>query len=171
MPLKSKPYIATYHGTSLCSFCNQHDETESHMFFSCIKLQSVWNFFMLLIFKSTGYSLPSLSLNLCSYFDFSFLTAQHCHSQLIINGIVFFHSATKYCIWTHRNSIVHSKVNFDSDWVKEIKSVLFSRRRIENSRLNKKHSQILKFLFNALIQGGPKVRGQFCVSLLCITAP
>ena len=23
MPIKSKPYVATYHGTSLCSFCNQ----------------------------------------------------------------------------------------------------------------------------------------------------
>ena len=33
MPVKSKPYVATYHGTSLCSFCNQQDETESHLFF------------------------------------------------------------------------------------------------------------------------------------------
>ena len=33
MPVKSKSYVATYHGTSLCSFCNQQDETESHLFF------------------------------------------------------------------------------------------------------------------------------------------
>ena len=152
MPVKSKPYVATYHGTSLCSLCNQQDETESHLFFSCIKLQSVWNFFMFLMFKLTGYSLPSVSLNLCLFFDFSVLTAQHSHSQLIINGIVFLLSATKYCIWTYRNSIVHNKVNFDSDCIiKEIKSMLFSRRQIENYRLNKKHSQILKLLCNALI--------------------
>ena len=81
--LKSKPYIATYHGTSLCSFCNQQDETEPHLFSTCIKLQSVLNFFMRLIFRFAGYSLPSLSLNFCLFFDFSFLTAQHCHSQLI----------------------------------------------------------------------------------------
>ena len=87
MPVKSKPYVATYHGTSLCSFCNQQDETESHLFFSCIKLQSVWNFFMFLMFKLTGYSLPSVSLNLCLFFDFSVLTAQHSHWQLIINGM------------------------------------------------------------------------------------
>ena len=98
MPVKSKPYVATYLGTSLCSFCNQQDETESHLFFSCIKLQCVWNFFMFLMFKLTGYSLPSVSLNLCLFFDFSVLTAQHSHSQLIINGIVFLLSATKYCI-------------------------------------------------------------------------
>ena len=152
MPVKSILYVATYHGTCLCSFCNQHDETESHMFFSCIKLQSVWNFFMFLMFKLTGYSLPSVSLNLCSFFDFSVLTAQHPHLQLIINGIVFLLSATKYCIWTHRNSIVHKKVYFDSDCIiKEIKSMLFSRRRIENYRLNKTHSQILKLLCNTLI--------------------
>ena len=101
MPVKSKPYVATYHGTSLCSFCNQQDETESHLFFSCIKLQSVWNFFMFLMFKLTRYSLPSVSLNLCLFFDFNFLTAQHSHSQLIINRIVFLLSATKYFIWTH----------------------------------------------------------------------
>ena len=53
---------------------------------------------MFLMFKLTQYSLPSLSLNLCLFFDFSFLTAQHCHLQLIINGIVFLLSATKYCI-------------------------------------------------------------------------
>ena len=107
---------------------------------------------MFLMFKLTGYSLPSVSLNLCLFFDFSVLTAQHSHSQLIINGIVFLLSATKYCIWTHRNSIVHNKVNFDSDCIiKEIKSMLFSRRQIENYRLNKKHSQILKLLCNALI--------------------
>ena len=80
MPVKFKPYIATYHGTSLCSFCNQQDETESHLFFSCFKLQSVWNFLMFLMFKLTGYFLPSLSLNFCLFFDFNFLTAQHCHS-------------------------------------------------------------------------------------------
>ena len=33
MPIKSKPYIATYHGTSLFSFCNQQDKTESQLFF------------------------------------------------------------------------------------------------------------------------------------------
>ena len=93
-----------------------------------------------------------LSLNLCLFFDFSVLTAQHSRSQLIINGIVFLLSATKYCIWTHPNSIVHNKVNFDSDCIiKEIKSMLFSRQRIENYPLNTKHSQILKFLCNALI--------------------
>ena len=63
MPVKSNPYIATCHGTSLCSFCNQQSETESHLFFSCIKLQSMRYFFVVLIFKLTGYSLPSLSLN------------------------------------------------------------------------------------------------------------
>ena len=110
MPVKSKPYVATYHSTSLRSFCNQQDETESNLFFSCIELQRVSNFFMLLMFKLTGYSLPSLFLNLCFFFDVSFLTAQRCHSLLIINGIVFLLRATKYCIWTHRNSIVTRKL-------------------------------------------------------------
>ena len=36
MPVKSKPHIATYHSTSLCSFCNQQDETESHFFCVCV---------------------------------------------------------------------------------------------------------------------------------------
>ena len=58
MPVKSKPYVATYHGTSLCSFCNQQDETESHLFFSCIKVQSVWNFFMFLMIKLPGILCP-----------------------------------------------------------------------------------------------------------------
>ena len=98
MPVKSKPYVATYYGTSLCSFCNQQDEIEFYLFFSCIKLQSVWNLFMFLMFQLTGYSLPSVSLNLCLFFDFSVLSAQHSHSQLIINGIAFLLSATKYCI-------------------------------------------------------------------------
>ena len=147
MPVKSKPYVATYHGTSLCSFCYQQDEIESHLFFSRIKLQSVWNFFMFLMFKLTGYSLAWVCLNLCLVFDFSVLTAQHSHLQFIIHGIVFLLSAIKYCIWTHRNSAVHNKVNFDSDCIiKEIKSMLFSRRRIENYRLNKKHNQLLKLM-------------------------
>ena len=104
------------------------------------------------MFKLTGYSLSLLSLNLGLFFDFSSLTAQHYHSQLIINGIVFLLSAKKYCIWTHRNSLVHNKVDFDSDCItKEIKNMLFSRRRIETYRLNKKHSQVLKLLCNALI--------------------
>ena len=77
---------------------------------------------MFLMFKLTGYSLPSLSLNLCLFLYFSFLTAQD--SQLIINGIVFSLSATKYCIWTHRNNIVQNKVNFDSQCIiKQIKSM------------------------------------------------
>ena len=78
---------------------------------------------MFLMFKLTGYSLPSLSLNLCLHFDFNFLTP---HSQLIINGIiVFLLSPTKYCIRTHRKNIVHNKVNFDSDCViKEIMNML-----------------------------------------------
>ena len=93
-----------------------------------------------------------MSLNLSLFFDLRVLTAQHSHSQLIINGIVFLLGAIKYCIWTHRNIIVHNKVNFDSDRIiKEIKSMLFSRRRIENYRLYKKHCQILKHLCNALI--------------------
>ena len=107
---------------------------------------------MYLMSKLTGFSLPSVSLNLWLFFDFSVLTAQHSHSQLIINGIVFLLRATKYCIWTHRDSIVHNKVNFDSDCIiKEIKSMLFSRRRIKNYRLHKKYCQILKLLCNALI--------------------
>ena len=51
MPVKSKAYIATYRGTSLCFFCNQQDEIEFHLFFSCIKLQSWGIFFMFLMFK------------------------------------------------------------------------------------------------------------------------
>ena len=81
------------------------------------------------------------------FFDISVLTAQHSHSQLIINGIVFLLGVTKYCIWTHRNSIVHNKINFDSDCIiEEIKSMLFSRRRIENYRLNKKQSNFETFM-------------------------
>ena len=107
---------------------------------------------MFLMFKLTVYSLPSVSLNLCLLFDFSFLTAQHSRSQLIINGFVFLLSTTKYCSWTHRNSIVRNIVNFDSDCIiEEIKSILVSRRRIENYPLNKKHSQSLKLLCNALM--------------------
>ena len=79
------------------------------------------------------------------FFYFSFLTAQHSHSQLIINRIVFLLRVTKYCIWTHQNNIIHIKVNFNSDSIiKEIKNMVFSRRRIKNYRLNKKHSQTLK---------------------------
>ena len=61
-----------------------------------------WVFFALVVFKFM--------------FDFSVLTAKHSHSQLIVNGI-FLLSATKYCIWPHRNSIVHNKVIFDSDCI------------------------------------------------------
>ena len=60
MPVKSKPFTVTYHVTSLCSVSNQQDETESQLFFLCIKLKSVWNFFLFLLFKLTGYSLPSM---------------------------------------------------------------------------------------------------------------
>ena len=33
MPIKSKQYIATYHGPSLYPFCNQQDEAGPHLFF------------------------------------------------------------------------------------------------------------------------------------------
>ena len=104
------------------------------------------------MFKLTGYSLPSVALNLRLFFHFGFLTAQHSYSHLIKNEIVFLVTATRYCIWTYRNNIVHNKVNFGLDYIIiEIKNKLFFRRRIENHRLNKKHSQVLKLLCNALI--------------------
>jgi len=37
LPLKAKPYIAIYHGSKLCSFCNHADEAVNHMFFAVEK--------------------------------------------------------------------------------------------------------------------------------------
>ena len=133
-------------------FFKCQDETEFHLFCSCIKVTKcvillyVFNVQINWVFFALG------AFEFIFVFDFRFLTAQHSHSQLIIIGIVFLLNATKYRIWTHRNNIVHNKVNFDSDCtIEEFKNMLFSRRRIENYELNKKHSQILKLLCNALI--------------------
>ena len=44
MPVKSKPHIAAYPQTNLCFFCNSYEETVSHLFLTCVKLNSVWDF-------------------------------------------------------------------------------------------------------------------------------
>ena len=59
LPVKSKPHIAAYHKTNLCSFCNSSEETVtvSHLFLTCVKLNSVWNLIIHLLFKLTGYTI------------------------------------------------------------------------------------------------------------------
>jgi len=82
---KSRPYsyIAAYHGTNLCSFCNLCDETDSHLFHSCYQWNGVWNFVVYLLIKLTGYALSAIMLTFCLYFDFSFLFAAHCNDTQI----------------------------------------------------------------------------------------
>ena len=44
--VKVKPHIAAYHQTNMYSFCYSSEETVSHLFLTCVKLNSVWNFIM-----------------------------------------------------------------------------------------------------------------------------
>ena len=41
LPIKSKPHIAAYHQTNMCSFCYSSEETVSHLFLTYVKLNSV----------------------------------------------------------------------------------------------------------------------------------
>ena len=55
MPVKSKLHIAAYHQTNLCFFCNSLKKTVSHLFLTCVRLNSVCDFITHLLFKLTGY--------------------------------------------------------------------------------------------------------------------
>ena len=71
MPVKSQPHFAAYHQTNLCTFCNFFEETVSHLFLTCVELNSVWDFIIHLLFKLIGYT----------------IFISHCQKQ--INTIVF----------------------------------------------------------------------------------
>ena len=73
LPVKSKPHIAAYHQINMCSFCYSSEETVSHLFLTCVKLNSVWDFIIHLIFRLTGYTITIMTLNFCLFFYFSFL--------------------------------------------------------------------------------------------------
>ena len=73
LPVKSKPHIAAYLQTNMCSFCNSSEETVSHLFLACVKLNSVWDFIIHLIFELTGYTVSMMTSNFFLFFDFSFL--------------------------------------------------------------------------------------------------
>ena len=57
LPVKSKPQIAAFHQTNLCSFYNSSEEALSHLFLTFVKLNSVWDFIIYLILKLTGYTI------------------------------------------------------------------------------------------------------------------
>ena len=83
--VKSKPHIAAYHQTNMCFFCYSSEGTVSHLFLTCVKLNSAWDFIIHLIFKLTGYTISMMSPNFCLFFDFSLMKI--CQKQ--IDAIVF----------------------------------------------------------------------------------
>ena len=103
LPVKSKSRTAAYHKTNLCSFCNSFEKTVSHLFVTWVKLNSVWDFIVDLLFKLTRYTISMIyyTLNFFLFFNFSFLNISHCHKQL--DAIVFSLSITNRSIWTHKN--------------------------------------------------------------------
>ena len=85
LPVKSKPHIAAYHQTNMFSFCYSSEETVYHLFLTCVKLNSVWDFIIHLIFKLTGYTISMMTSNFCLFFDFSLMNI--CRKQ--IDSFVF----------------------------------------------------------------------------------
>ena len=147
LPVKLKPHIAAYHQTNMCSFCNFSEETVSHLFITCVKLNSVWDFIIHLIFKLTGYTIPKMTSDFFLFFDFSFLSISHCQKQ--IDAIVFLLSITKHSIWTHRNQIVHEGIAINSDCtIKKIASMIIFRHREEKYRKRQKYNVSIKALCN-----------------------
>ena len=86
LPVKAKPYIAAYYQTNMCSFCYSSEEKVSHLFSTCVKFNSVWDFIIHLIFKLTGYTISMMTSNFSLFFDFSLMNI--CQKQ--IDAIVFF---------------------------------------------------------------------------------
>ena len=125
LPVKSKSHIAAYHQTNMCPFCYSSEETVSHLFLTCVNLDSVWDFMIHLIFKLKDITISMMTSKFCLFFDFSLMII--CQKQ--IDAIVFLLSITKHSIWTHRNQTVHEEIAFNSDRIiKKIASIIISRR-------------------------------------------
>ena len=118
--------------TNMSSFCISSKETVSRLFLTYVKLNSVWDFIIHLIFKLTGYTISMMISNFF-FFDFSFLNISY--SQKQINAVVFLLSIKKHSIWTHRNQIVHKGIAINSNCIiKKIASMIISRPRAEKYR-------------------------------------
>ena len=139
LPLTTKRHSDLFQRTHGCRFCKSNDELNCHSFFSCSKLQGVWELVSVWLFKLTGY-VANLPVGLCLYLD-----VQNVFGQLSQNqeaAIIFHLSVAKHSIWLHRNSIAFNEADFCLDDV-----VVDLKKKIGSRFMAEKHRNIKDFHF------------------------
>ena len=135
LPLTKKRHSDLLRRVYACSFCETM--INCHMFFSCSKIQDVWDLVSVCLFKLTGY-VTNLSPGLCLYSDVENVFCQLSQNQEA--AIIFLLSVAKYFIGLHRNCIVFDEADFCLDEI-----ILDVKKKIRSRFMAKKHSNIKDF--------------------------
>ena len=147
LPLTTKRHSDLFQRMYGHPFRKSNDELNCHLFFSCSKIQGVWELVSVCLFKLTGY-IANLLVGLCLYLD-----VQNAFGQLNQNqeaAIIFLLSVAKHSIWLHRNSIVFDEADFClDDIIVDLKKKMRSRFMAEKHRNIKDFHFAISNLFTA----------------------
>ena len=148
LPLTTKRRGDLFRHVCGCPFFKSNDELNCHLFFSCSKIQGVWDLVSVCLFKLTGY-VTNLSPGFCLY-----LNVENVFGQLSQNqeaAIIFLSSVAKHSIWLHRNSVVFDGADFClDDIILDVKKKIRFKFMAEKHRNTKYFHLAISNLFHCL---------------------